>query len=144
MVLLPDFELSSISEGHTSTLCRFTFHFMHCYSEVLEIDARLCVVSWVIFSFTSLCIWSFKDKYKRGIYMNYLSSLILSPNFWYAISFEIKWIRFIRFKEAWMSCMSDICCYWFKESSKFFIVLVGFLGVWRGYCIRMGLGDFSW
>lgn len=35
------------------------------------------------------------DEYKKGIYKNYLSFLVLSPNSSYVINFVIEWIRFI-------------------------------------------------
>ena len=51
----------------------------------------------------------FKDKYKKGIYMIYLSFLILSHDSLCVINFVIEWIMFIWFKTFWMKCVLDLC-----------------------------------
>ena len=89
-------------------MCRFWYHVMYCFSRILKIDARLCGLFGVTFCVTNLCICSLQGCIQRGFIMDYLVFLILSPHSSYAINFVVDLIRFIWFKEAWMTCLPNL------------------------------------
>ena len=102
-------EQSSSCEGHTSILVQVS-RFISCIFSLrwwkLMIDHVIYLEFHLVLPVNVFSLS--KDKYKRGFTMNYLCSLILSPNSSYAIDFVIEWIRFIQFKTAWMSCVLDL------------------------------------